>query len=112
MWENVCLVTRNCPSGNRLPRRGAAADKNRADWAFGRHVSFDITDRLDVFRQQLRELGYSEGKDLAFEERWADRKLDRLDDLVSELIERKIEAEEFRRSCSPAKLQRLYFHEF
>ena len=48
------------------PRRGAAADKNRADWAFGRHVSFEITDRLDVFRQQLRELGYSEGKDLAF----------------------------------------------
>jgi hypothetical protein len=47
-----------------------------------------------------------------FEERWADRKLDRLDDLVGELIERKIEAEEFRRSCSPAKLQRLYFHEF
>src|SRR6185503_2177408 len=47
--------------------------------------------RIDVFRQQLRELGYSEGKNIAFEERWADGKADRLDPLAAELVARKVD---------------------
>ena len=50
-----------------------------------------FADRMKVFRQQLRDLGYSEGKNIAFEERWAEGKLDRLDDLAAELVRGKVD---------------------
>jgi putative ABC transport system substrate-binding protein len=52
-------------------------------------VSF--ADRIQIFRQQLRELGYAEGKNIAFEERWADGKLDRLGNLAAELVARRVD---------------------
>jgi putative ABC transport system substrate-binding protein len=45
-----------------------------------------FADRLGVFREQLREMGYLEGKNIKFEERWAEGKLDRLGDLALELV--------------------------
>jgi putative ABC transport system substrate-binding protein len=48
-------------------------------------------ERMEVFRQQLRELGYSEGKNITFEERWADGKADRLGPLAAELVARKVD---------------------
>ena len=48
-------------------------------------------ERMEVFRQQLRELGYVEGKNIAFEERWADGKADRLGPLAAELVGRKVD---------------------
>ena len=42
--------------------------------------------RLEAFRQGLRELGYVEGQNLAIEPRYAEGKLDRLPDLVGELV--------------------------
>jgi ABC-type uncharacterized transport system substrate-binding protein len=48
-------------------------------------------DRIEVFRQQLRELRYSEGKNIFFEERWAEGKLDQLDDLASQLVGRNVD---------------------
>jgi len=50
-----------------------------------------FAERMGVFRQQLRELGYVEGKNIVFEERWADGKLDRLPDLSSDLVGRKVD---------------------
>jgi putative tryptophan/tyrosine transport system substrate-binding protein len=41
-----------------------------------------FADRIKVFRKQLRELGYAEGKNISFEERWANGKLDRLGSLA------------------------------
>jgi putative ABC transport system substrate-binding protein len=50
------------------------------------------TDRVDAFRQGLRELGYSEGKNIIIEFRSAEGKLDRLPSLVTELMRLRVEA--------------------
>ena len=50
-----------------------------------------FAERMEVFRRQLRELGYVEGKNIVFEERWAEGKLDRLGDLAAELVGRKVD---------------------
>jgi putative ABC transport system substrate-binding protein len=48
-------------------------------------------ERMSVFRKQLSELGYSEGKNIRFEARWADGNLDRLNDLAVELVKAKVD---------------------
>ena len=45
----------------------------------------------EVFRRELRELGYVEGKNIAFEYRYADNKLDRLPALADELVRLKVD---------------------
>jgi putative ABC transport system substrate-binding protein len=46
---------------------------------------------VDGLRAGLRELGYFEGKEIAFEFRYADGKYERLAQLAAELLERKID---------------------
>jgi putative ABC transport system substrate-binding protein len=47
--------------------------------------------RLEGFRQALRELGYVEGENFIFENRFVEGKLDRLPDLAAELVELKVD---------------------
>jgi putative ABC transport system substrate-binding protein len=46
---------------------------------------------LDAFRQRLSELGWSEGKNIAIEYRYAEGKLDRLPELAVELVRLKVD---------------------
>ena len=48
-------------------------------------------ERMSVFRKQLSELGYFEGKNIRFEGRWAEGNLDRLQDLAAELVSAKVD---------------------
>jgi putative ABC transport system substrate-binding protein len=50
-----------------------------------------IAYRIDAFRQRLRELGYVEGKNVVFEFRYAEEKLDRLPALAAELVRLKVD---------------------
>ena len=46
---------------------------------------------VDVFRQELRELGYVEGRNIAVEYRWAEGRDDRLPDLAADLVRLKVD---------------------
>ena len=45
----------------------------------------------EAIRRMLRDLGYVEGKNIAFEYRFADNKLDRLPALADELVRLKVD---------------------
>jgi len=47
--------------------------------------------RKDAFRQGMRQLGYTEGKDFVIEHRSADGKPDRLNELAAELVRLKVD---------------------
>ncbi|MGH7771900.1 MAG: ABC transporter substrate-binding protein [Candidatus Binatia bacterium] len=47
--------------------------------------------QFDVFHQRLRELGWIEGKNFAFEHRWAEGKAERLPELAAELVRIKVD---------------------
>src|SRR5262249_47580269 len=46
---------------------------------------------IEVFRQELSRLGWSEGKNIAFEYRFAEGKFDRLPGLAADLVRLKID---------------------
>jgi putative ABC transport system substrate-binding protein len=46
---------------------------------------------LEAFRQGLRDLGYVEGQNLVIEDRYAEESLERLPDLVAELVRLKVD---------------------
>src|SRR5215475_6268410 len=48
-------------------------------------------DAIEAFRQGLRELGYVEGRNLAFEYRWGEGKPDRIRALARELVRLKVD---------------------
>ena len=49
------------------------------------------TARIEAFKQGLRELGYVEGQNIAFEYRWAEEKYERLPGLAAELVRLKVD---------------------
>jgi len=50
----------------------------------------DVADRMEAFRQGLRELGYVEKKSIVIEWRFAEGKLDRFPALIAELVRLKV----------------------
>ena len=46
--------------------------------------------RFEALRQGLRELGYEDGKNIVIEQRYAEEKLDRLNELAAELVRLKV----------------------
>ena len=47
---------------------------------------------LEAYRQRLAELGYTEGRDIVIEARFADSQVDRLPDIAAELVGLKVDA--------------------
>jgi ABC-type uncharacterized transport system substrate-binding protein len=62
----------------------------RIGFVFGTSPSM-IPDRVEGFRQGLRELGYVEGKNIIIEYRVAESKVERLPDLLAELVRLKVD---------------------
>src|ERR1700675_1909984 len=54
-------------------------------------IGFFTTGQKEILRQGLLDLGYVEGQNIFFEWRFAEGKLDRLPDLVAELIRLKVD---------------------
>jgi putative ABC transport system substrate-binding protein len=46
---------------------------------------------VDILRDRLNDLGYREGRNIAYEYRWAEGKNDRLDELAKELVDSKVD---------------------
>jgi putative tryptophan/tyrosine transport system substrate-binding protein len=56
------------------------------------HVAFPerYTEQLSAFRQGLKQAGYVEGQNLSVEYRWANNEGDRLPELATDLVRRKV----------------------
>ena len=63
---------------------------HRIGYLLGASSSF-YTARIDAFQQGLNELGYTEGKNIVIEYRYADGKADRLLGLAAELVGFKVD---------------------
>src|SRR5687767_13023230 len=51
----------------------------------------DISARVEMFRQGLREVGYIEGQNSVIEYRWAEGRPDRLSKLAAELVKLRVD---------------------
>src|SRR5215831_6206860 len=65
----------------KLPRIGSLAPRTKADGA----------QYLNAFQQGLRDLGWVEGKNFVFEDRWADGNSDLLAELAADLVRLKVD---------------------
>jgi hypothetical protein len=70
----------------------AAAGEAADHWIFGPPNTRSLdSHRLDAFVQRLRELGWIEGRTIAIEYRWAERRNERLAETAAEFVRRKVD---------------------
>src|SRR5215471_4705350 len=58
----------------------------RVGWVFLTSPGEEPRSLVDALRDGLRQHGYVEGQNLAFEFRWSDGRADRVDELTGELV--------------------------
>src|SRR5215510_12932206 len=73
-------VTAEAQQPTKIPRIGYLGASRSAN-----------SERMEAFRQGLRELGYVEGKNIVVEYRYAEGKQDRLPALAAELVRLKVD---------------------
>lgn len=74
----------------------SAAEVQQADRAYrigflGQTSAQDLARQVSAFRKSLRDFGYEEGRNLAIEYRWAERKLDSLPALATDLVAQSVD---------------------
>jgi putative ABC transport system substrate-binding protein len=95
----IVLVALVCSTG----ATNAQGDGRVFRIGFVAFVAPNITEQwLKAFREELRKLGYEEGKNLVIEARYADGNRDRLKDLVTEIARAKVDV--FLTAGEPALL--------
>jgi putative tryptophan/tyrosine transport system substrate-binding protein len=77
----MLLALNNAASAQQIPRIGF----------LGTTSPSDISARVEMFRQGLREAGYIEGQSIVIEYRWAEGKPDRLPKLAAELVNLRVD---------------------
>ena len=91
---------------------GAVAQQSGKVWRVGflswnaRPASLDASTYAEFLRG-LRELGYVEGKNLSIEERFADNKFDRLNEMAAELVRLKMDVIVAGGADAPLALQKI-----
>ena len=81
----VVLLTLGVPADAQQPKK-----ISRIGYLSGVDAATEST-RSEPFRLALRELGYIEGQNIAFEYRYAEGKQDRYPELVAELVRLKVD---------------------
>lgn len=61
---------------------------------------------LEAFKQGLRERGYSEGKNIVLDYRYAEGEVDRLTSLATELVQLKADVIALRPEIAPGRLHK------
>jgi putative ABC transport system substrate-binding protein len=75
-----------------FPIPAATAQSNTKGIVIGLLDAGDRVEWWDAFRRRLRELGYVEGRDVSFEQRYAKGNLDALPSMAQELVRLKVTA--------------------
>jgi putative tryptophan/tyrosine transport system substrate-binding protein len=77
----ILLALSNAASAQQMPRLGF----------LGTTSPSDISARIEMFQQGLREVGYIEGQNIVIEYRWAEGRPDRLPKLAAELVNLRVD---------------------
>jgi putative ABC transport system substrate-binding protein len=75
------LAARAQQNANRVPTIGILVPSNRDAWA----------SNAVAFERRLSELGWSNGRTVAIESRWADGRIDRFAEIADEFVRRKVD---------------------
>ena len=77
----------------------------------GARPAVTATEQRELFWREFRALGYVEGKNIAFEYRYADNKLDRLPVLADELVRHKVDVLVTTSTAEALSRQKCYQHD-